>query len=233
MALIWAPGASEAISCPGSVFQAFSLFPTFFSLAAGAFSSISSELATFWLSSVFPFPPKSFFTPGKSSRTPSRPINYYGKAKYEIEKYIQKKTENFVILRTSWNSDEILHKRCVIELTYNTLKNKNAKMAKNNFFSITNVNDTCEIIQKHLRSKKKIVHISNREKISRSILAKKIKEYSNRKLDFDIVDHKEIKYIEPRAKINLLKSRDKISKNYNYKKMDVLIKKKVKLLDKT
>jgi len=172
---------------------------------------------------------KSFFI----EKDKPDPLNYYGKAKYKIEKYIQKKTENFVIFRTSWNSDEILHKRCVIELTYNTLKNKNAKMAKNNFFSITNVNDTCEIIQKHLRSKKKIVHISNREKISRSILAKKIKEYSNRKLDFDIVDHKEIKYIEPRAKINLLKSRDKISKNYNYKKMDVLIKKKVKLLDKT
>ena len=172
---------------------------------------------------------KSFFI----EKDKPNPLNYYGKAKYEIEKYIQKKTENFVILRTSWNSDEILHKRCVIELTYNTLKNKNAKMAKNNFFSITNVNDTCEIIQKHLRSKKKIVHISNKEKISRSILAKKIKAYSNRKLDFDIVDHKEIRYIEPRAKINLLRSRDKISKNYNYKKIDRLIKKKVKLLDKT
>ena len=97
-------------------------------------------------------------------------------------------------------------------------------------FSITNVNDTCEIIRKHLRSKKKIVHISNKEKISRSILAKKIKEYSDNKMNFDIVDHKEIKYIEPRAKVNLLRSKDKISKNFNYKKMDGLIKKKVKLL---
>jgi dTDP-4-dehydrorhamnose reductase len=160
------------------------------------------------------------------------PLNYYGKAKYEIEKYIQKKTNNFVIFRTSWNSDDFLHQRCVIELTYNTIKKKGAKMAKNNFFSITYTGDTSEIIKKHLNSKKKIIHIANQEKFSRSILARKIKKYSKKKLSFTVVDHNDIEYAEPRSKINLLKTQDKIAKKHNFRIIENLIKKKVQLLDK-
>lgn len=159
------------------------------------------------------------------------PLNFYGKAKYEIEKYIQKKTKNYLILRTSWNSDKTLHGRCVIELTYNTIKKNNAQMAKDNFFSITNVEDTCSIIKKHLMSKNKILHIASKEKISRSILAKRIKKYSNKKLNFKIVKHSMINYLEPRSKTNLLRSEDEIIKKYNFKKIDNLIKKKTKLLD--
>jgi len=160
-----------------------------------------------------------------------RPLNFYGKTKYKIEKYIQKKTKNYLILRTSWNSDETLHGRCVIELTYNTIKKKNAKMAKDNLFSITNVKDTCSIIKKHLMSKGKIIHIANGEKISRSILAKRIKKYSNNKLNFKIVKYLDINYLEPRSKINLLKSDDEIVRKFNFKKINYLIKKKTKLLD--
>jgi dTDP-4-dehydrorhamnose reductase len=160
-----------------------------------------------------------------------KPLNFYGKAKYEIEKYIQKKSKNYLILRTSWNSDKTLHGRCVIELTYNTIKKKNAKMAKDNLFSITNVEDTCSIIQKHLMSKNKILHIASREKISRSILANRIKNYSKKKLKFKIVTHSKINYLEPRSKINLLRSDDEIIKKYNFKKIDFLIRRKTKLLD--
>lgn len=159
------------------------------------------------------------------------PLNFYGKAKYNIEKYIQKKTKNYLILRTSWNSDKVLHGRCVIELTYNSIKKDNAKMAKDNLFSITNVKDTCSIIEKHLMSKSKILHIANKEKISRSILAKRIKKYSNNKLNFKIVKYLKIDYLEPRSKINLLKSNDEIIKKFNFKKIDSLIERKTKLLD--
>jgi len=160
-----------------------------------------------------------------------KPLNFYGKAKYNIEKYIQKKTKNYLILRTSWNSDKVLHGRCVIELTYNSIKKDNAKMAKDNLFSITNVKDTCSIIEKHLMSKSKILHIANKEKISRSILAKRIKKYSNNKLNFKIVKYLKIDYLEPRSKINLLKSNDEVIKKFNFKKIDSLIERKTKLLD--
>tara|TARA_B110000483_G_scaffold231861_1_gene298755 strand:- start:1613 stop:2161 length:549 start_codon:yes stop_codon:yes gene_type:complete len=160
-----------------------------------------------------------------------KPLNFYGKAKYKIEKYIQKKTKNYLILRTSWNSDEVLHGRCVIELTYNSIKKDNAKMAKDNLFSITNVKDTCSIIEKHLMSKSKILHIANKEKISRSILAKRIKKYSKNKLNFKIVKYLKINYLEPRSKINLLKSNDKVIRKFNFKKINSLIERKTKLLD--
>jgi dTDP-4-dehydrorhamnose reductase len=106
-------------------------------------------------------------------------------------------------------------------------------MAKNNLFSITHASDTCKVIKQHLNSKKKIVHVANPEKISRSILAKKIKKYSKKKLSFSVVDHNEINYIEPRSKINLLKSKDEVIKKFNFKKMENLIKKKVQLLEKS
>jgi len=161
------------------------------------------------------------------------PLNFYGKKKYEIEKYIQKKTKNFLILRTSWNSDNILHNRCVIELTYNTIRNGNAKMAKDNLFSITNIKDTCDIIKKFIFSKNKILHISNNKRISRSILARRINYYSKKKFHFKIVNFSEIKFVEPRSKINLLRSTNQYIKNFSFKNIDNLIKKKTKLLDKT
>ena len=163
------------------------------------------------------------------------PLNYYGKTKLEVEKYIKRNYKNYLICRTSWNSAYYLHNRCVIELTYKSILKSNALMAEDNIFSITYVKDLCKILFRNLRTKKKIIHISNNEKITRSDLANKIKSFSKlkKRMDFETVPFSKIKYTEPRALQNLLQSRDKsISKGFQFLKIQKLIEKKVKLLDK-
>jgi len=103
------------------------------------------------------------------------PLNYYGKTKLKVEHYLKKNSKNYSIIRTSWNSSIKIEGRCVIELTYKTIMKPNAKMAKDNIFSITYVKDLCELIYKKFNSKKKIIHIYNKEKNSREGIADKIK----------------------------------------------------------
>jgi len=163
------------------------------------------------------------------------PLNYYGKTKLEIENYIKKNCKSYLICRTSWNSALYLHDRCVIELTYKTILKKNAMMAQDNIFSITHVNDLCKVLYNNLNSKRKILHISNTEKITRFELAKKIKSLSRlkKKMNFQNVKFSQIKYKEPRALKNLLRSKERsISNNFKFLKIGKMIKKKVMLLDK-
>ena len=164
-----------------------------------------------------------------------KPLNFYGKLKLKVERHIRKNVKNFLILRTSWNSDIDVGHRCVIELTYETIKNKNAKMASDNIFSITYVYDLCRIIEKYINLNKKIIHIANPEIISRYQLAIKIKELSKNKSDmkFKKCKFKEIKYKEPRGLINVLCSKILSSKDLGtFKKIDEIILKKVKKLDR-
>lgn len=163
-----------------------------------------------------------------------KPLNFYGKTKFEIEKFIKKNSDNYLIFRTSWNSDITLHKRCVIELTYKTIIGKKALMASDNIFSITYVQDTANIISNNLLSKEKIIHISNRQKISRSKLAQLIKERSKKGnlMNFKKTKFKNIKYAEPRGLKNILGSKVKSIKGFKFTKIDFLINKKLQLLDK-
>ena len=163
------------------------------------------------------------------------PLNYYGKTKLKVEHYLKKNSKNYSIIRTSWNSSIKIEGRCVIELTYKTIMKPNAKMAKDNIFSITYVKDLCELIYKKLNSKKKIIHISNKETISRVGLADKIKYFSmnKKKIKYKKVKFSEIIYTEPRGLKNALKSKDEdISKSYEFFKINNLIRKKVRILDR-
>ena len=85
----------------------------------------------------------------------------------------------------------------------------------------------------YTKNENKILHISNNKRISRSILARRINYYSKKKFHFKIVNFSEIKFVEPRSKINLLRSTNQYIKNFSFKNIDNLIKKKTKLLDKT
>ena len=164
-----------------------------------------------------------------------KPLNFYGKSKLEIEKYIKNNVKNYIIFRTSWNSDTRIGHRCVIGLTYNTIMSKNAKMAHDNIFSITYVNDLCRMIEKYINLNRKIIHIANPETISRYLLATKIKINSknNFKMAFKKCRFKDIKYKEPRGLKNILYSKVLNFKDINsFKKIDEIISKKVKILDR-
>lgn len=163
------------------------------------------------------------------------PLNYYGKTKLKVEQYLKKNSKNYNIIRTSWNSSKKIEGRCVIELTYKTIMKPDAKMAKDNIFSITYVGDLCELIYKKLDSKRKIIHISNKETITRACLADKIRQYSRNKdeISYKKVKFSEINYTEPRGLKNVLKSKDKeICKSFKFLKIKNLIRIKVGVLDK-
>ena len=99
----------------------------------------------FFMSSVEIFDGSSEFN---LENTKPNPLNYYGETKLLIEKYLQEKCKNYHILRTGWNVGINLKSRCVITLTYKTLLNNGAKMAIDNTFTITHVDDLTNIISK-------------------------------------------------------------------------------------
>ena len=72
------------------------------------------------------------------------PLNFYGELKYRVEKYIINNYDNYTIVRTGWNVGLSEKSRCVVQLTYETLLSNNAKMATDNFFSLSSVEDTSE-----------------------------------------------------------------------------------------
>lgn len=162
------------------------------------------------------------------------PLNFYGKTKYKIEQYLKKKIKNYQIIRTSWNSDIRLGSRCVIEMTYKTILEKNAKMATDNILSITYVNDFCKALYAAIKLNNKIIHIANHDKISRFNLAKKIKKISKRKklMQFTKCNFYEIPYKEPRGKNNILNCNILIKNNIsNFRKINTIVNQKVKKLD--
>ena len=113
--------------------------------------------------------------------TKPNPLNYYGETKLLIEKYLQEKCKNYHILRTGWNVGINLKSRCVITLTYKTLLNNGAKMAIDNTFTITHVDDLTNIISKILFSNDKdILHLCSPEIISRNKLAELVIQMSNK-----------------------------------------------------
>ena len=163
------------------------------------------------------------------------PLNYYGKTKLEIEKFLENNYNNYSIVRTGWNIGNDLKSRCVVSLTYNTLLNNNAKMAHDNYFSIIDVDDTVDSLLKLIEFKDiKKIHLSSDEIINRVDLAKficKNSKYSN-KMSYDKCFFSEIKYLEPRGRVNnLVNDYSKKYLNFNYKDAYEVILKKIKLLD--
>tara|TARA_A100001035_G_C27763126_1_gene492279 strand:+ start:815 stop:1714 length:900 start_codon:yes stop_codon:yes gene_type:complete len=167
-----------------------------------------------------------------------KPLNLYGKQKLLIEKYLKKRLKSFCILRTSFIVGSDPKHRCPVKLTYDTLLKPNAKMAKDNYFAITSVNDLCGMIIKILFNKKfqklKICHVSSKEKISRTELAKFVIKYSKLgfRMKFKETLFKFIKYSEPRGRQNNLISINEEINKYKYEDASTVIKNKIKKIEK-
>jgi len=164
------------------------------------------------------------------------PLNFYGENKTEVENYIINNLDNYCIVRTGWNIGMSFESRCVIKLTYNTLLSDNAKMAHDNFFTITHVEDFCKnLIQIIDHQDDKVIHLSSDFKISRIQLADSIIKNSllAKKMRYKKVAFSEIKFKEPRSRLNNLNT-ELIKSKFNLKFRDpfLVIKEKIKILDK-
>tara|TARA_B100000902_G_C27256665_1_gene888248 strand:+ start:9 stop:905 length:897 start_codon:yes stop_codon:yes gene_type:complete len=167
--------------------------------------------------------------------TKPNPLNYYGETKFQVEEYLKERIKNYHIIRTGWNVGINLKSRCVISLTYETLLKKDAKMATDNSFTITHVDDLTDAISKIIFSNdKKILHLCSSKVISRTQLADLIIKMSlnRKKMSYKETLFSEIKYNEPRSKLNNLESQYKeINKDLFFRDTEQTIKEKVSFLD--
>ena len=187
----------------------------------------------FFMSSVEVFDGKS---ENSLESTVPNPLNYYGFTKFEIEKYLKENYDNYCIIRTGWNVGIDNKSRCVIKLTYETLLKEEAKMATDNSFTISHVEDLADSISKILFNyEKKIVHLCCPNVIYRNELAnlvKKLSKFSER-MNYKLVKFDEIGYSEKRALKNNLNSEYlDLTKDFKFRDVEKTVKEKVDFLDK-
>ena len=164
-----------------------------------------------------------------------RPLNLYGKMKFEIEKYLAEKQTNSTIVRTGWNVGWTYKSRCVVKLTYETLIRPYAKMAKDNVFSIIDVRDTARgLLEIGKKSSMKICHLASTPLIFRTELASYIMNFSKYKdrMSYDEGLFSEIPYSEPRSRLNHLDNSLAVSSlGITFRNPEEIIRQKVDLID--
>jgi len=162
------------------------------------------------------------------------PLNYYGKTKFLIEKYLKENCENFQILRTGWNVGIDIKSRCVVTLTYETLLKPNAKMATDNTFTVTHVDDLAKNLSRFIFEKDEFVHICSQETISRTQLADLIIKISKngKKMNYLKTTFSEIPYSEKRSrKNNMVSEVMKLDDISSFRSPEITIKEKINFLD--
>lgn len=163
------------------------------------------------------------------------PLNYYGRMKHAVEKYLSDNYPNHTIIRTGWNIGLDIKSRCVVKLTYESLLQPEAKMASDNKFSISSALDTATGLYTVSKLQNiQEMHICSDHAITRTGLASLICKYSNRrdKMGFSECLFSDISYTEPRGKINDLNNT--LSKNLlgiKYKNIEEIILEKISFLD--
>ncbi len=133
------------------------------------------------------------------------PLNYYGSLKYRVEEYLRNNYPKSTIVRTCWNIGLDSRSRCVVKLTYESLLKLNAMMAIDNFFSISDVEDTANALRllgKHPELRE--LHICSDEIVRRDELAGLIIQTSinGSRMAFRQCNFSDIPYSEPRGRIN-------------------------------
>lgn len=165
-----------------------------------------------------------------------RPLNLYGQMKFEIEEYLAEKKCKSCIVRTGWNIGWDFDSRCVIKLTYNTLVHADAKMAKDNIFSIIDVRDTAEgLLRLCDRPDVDVCHLASSPFLLRTELASLIMNFSKYKnlMAYKTVSFSDIPYSEKRGRCNHLDNSFAISSlGINFRLPQDIIRKKVELLDR-
>jgi dTDP-4-dehydrorhamnose reductase len=163
------------------------------------------------------------------------PLNLYGKMKYDIEQLLSEKCKKYCIVRTGWNVGWAKNHRCVIKMTYETLLKPNAKMAKNNCFSIIDVKDTARgllLIGKNTTIT--TCHLASTPPILRADLANIIISTSKYKnfMSYEIVSFSEIPYSEARGRCNHLDNSLATSTlGMSFKSSAQIIQEKIAFLD--
>ena len=129
------------------------------------------------------------------------PLNTYGALKAAMEGHVLS-TPRGVVARTGWNVGWVQGQHCPVAQCYETLLKPNARMAVDNVFNVSDVNDTArallEIATKPVTQR--IYHLVSQPAVSRAELAQMVKDQSllGNRMAFERVPFSEIVYSEPR-----------------------------------
>lgn len=163
------------------------------------------------------------------------PINYYGHLKFEIERYLLQTYPRHTIVRTGWNIGQTIQSRCVVKLTYESLLQNEAKMATDNYFSVSSVDDTAKTLRQ-LSACIDVpkIHICSDGVVNRADLARYVIENSKigKKMHFTKCKFSDITYSEPRGRLNDLDnsySKQMLGVNYMFAWESII--EKIRIID--
>lgn len=163
------------------------------------------------------------------------PTTLYGKQKLEIESYLMKYSNNYLIIRTGAIVPWVIGLNCPVEKTYKSLMQNNPNIIQNNTMTITDVNDlvTVVITLEKLQVANNIFHVVS-SCIDRSQIADEIIVSSKKPLNkYKLVDMDKIEYPEQRPLYSWLDNTKVLSLlNYEFVNPRNIIKRKVKLLER-
>jgi len=163
------------------------------------------------------------------------PLNLYGKQKVEVENYIQKHSDNYLIIRTDTVITDYVKSNCQVEKTYQTLYDGNAKMAHDNIFSIVSLIEFCSSLLTLITTDKKgIYHIVSSDGIKRTDFARYILNNSKygSKMLFSEVPFSDITYPEKRPLVCNLSNKKIVDEfKMSFNTIDNIITKKVEIID--
>ncbi|MDB2689437.1 sugar nucleotide-binding protein [Luminiphilus sp.] len=146
--------------------------------------------------------------------SPASPINEYGRQKVQAENFVSNFSgDSSLIVRTSWNISMTCVGRCLIEVTINSLRTPNARMATDNIFTIASSLETANNILSAIEADQSgLVHIASPKPISRFDLATHIANSSKSQIfTFDACLFEDLNLREPRGKENILDTSKSIS----------------------
>jgi dTDP-4-dehydrorhamnose reductase len=164
------------------------------------------------------------------------PLTFYGRMKFEIEKYLAQKKGKHCIVRFGWNVSWEIGTPCVIEFTYKTLLGPGAKMATDNIFSLIDVKDTCDGLLRIFEAPEVTVcHLGSMPPVVRTQLASLVMKFSKQKewMSFEPVSFSDIPYSEKRSRDTHLDNSFAVSKlGMSFRPPEDIIRQKVELLDR-
>ena len=129
------------------------------------------------------------------------PSTVYAQQKTEVESYLQANVQNAIIARTGWNVGTDPQSNCPITNTRHALLSGNAKMARDNWFTLTDVSDTCSVLLDLIQNKRHgTFHVTANPPISRIELAEEIMASSSVRdiMSYEKINFTDLPFPEPR-----------------------------------
>ncbi len=129
------------------------------------------------------------------------PSTVYAQQKTEVEAYLQARAQNSIIARTGWNVSREIQSNCPVANTRHALLSGNAKMARDNWFTLTDTSDTCSVLLDLIKKKRHgTFHVAANPPISRIELADEIIASSSvgDTMSYEEINFNELPYTEPR-----------------------------------